>query len=214
MKKAVLLLTFNRLNYLIHVFEAVRQAKPPRLYIASDGPRPSKEGEKEKVEEVRNYLLSHVDWDCEVKTRFLETNSGGCAKGVSGAINWFFENEEDGIILEDDILPNSSFFSYCEKMLEHYENDKDVYSVVGYLPVADAKGDKTYGFATVSHCWGWATWKDKWKIFQQDISDFDEKIIDNISTNPHIKKYWNYIFEKQKNNLDSGKYYDLPLRCA
>lgn len=80
MKTAVLLLTFNRLDYLKEVFAAVVKAKPPRLYIASDGPRPEKVGEKEQIDKIRKYLLSHIGWDCEVKIRFLEQHSGGCAK--------------------------------------------------------------------------------------------------------------------------------------
>lgn len=109
MNTAILLLTFNRLDYLVSVFDVTAKAKPKRLYLASDGPRCDKHGEAEKVQEVRNYLLDNINWDCEVKTRFLEKNSGGCANGVSGAITWFFKNEEQGIILEDDCLPSQSF---------------------------------------------------------------------------------------------------------
>ena len=109
LETAVLFLVFNRLDTTKQVFEAIRKAKPPRLYIAADGPRESKEGEAEKVKAVREYVMSNINWDCEVKTLFRDKNLG-CKYAVSGAIDWFFENEEMGIILEDDCLPSQSFF--------------------------------------------------------------------------------------------------------
>jgi len=132
MKKAVLLVFFNRLDNLKKVFEQVRIAQPPRLYLASDGPRDNKVGEKEKVEGIRKWVLDHVDWKCDVKTRFLDKNSGGCAYGVSGAVTWFFENEKDGIILEDDCVPSQSFFPYCEELLDKYKDNKKVWHITGY----------------------------------------------------------------------------------
>lgn len=105
----VLFLVFNRLDTTKQVFEAIRQAKPPRLYVAADGAREEKKGEEQKVKAVREYILNNIDWNCEVKTLFRDKNLG-CKYAVSGSINWFFENEEMGIILEDDCLPSQSFF--------------------------------------------------------------------------------------------------------
>jgi hypothetical protein len=98
LKTPVLFLIFNRIETTKKVFEEIRKAKPPRLYIASDGPREHKVGESEKVKAVRDYVLNNIDWNCEVKTLFREKNLG-CGRAVSGAITWFFENEEMGIIL-------------------------------------------------------------------------------------------------------------------
>jgi GR25 family glycosyltransferase involved in LPS biosynthesis len=108
---------FNRLDTTKQVFEAIRQAKPPRLYVAADGAREA----KEKVKAVRDYIISNIDWECEVKTLFREQNFG-CKMAVS---SWFFENEEMGIILEDDCLPSQSFFWFCEELLERYEGWHD-----------------------------------------------------------------------------------------
>jgi hypothetical protein len=105
----ILFMVFNRLDTTYKVFEQLRKIAPQKLYIASDGPRNNRENEKERVEAVREYVLKSIDWDCEVKTLFREENLG-CGKAVSGAITWFFENEEMGIILEDDCLPSISFF--------------------------------------------------------------------------------------------------------
>ena len=119
---AVLFLVFNRLKTTKQVFKAIRKAKPPRLYIAADGARIDQKDESKKVIEVREYISSNIDWECEVKTLFRERNHG-CKLAVSEAIDWFFENEEMGIILEDDCLPSQSFFWFCEELLEKFKND-------------------------------------------------------------------------------------------
>ena len=118
---AVLFLVFNRPDTTRQVFEAIRKAKPPRLYVAADGPREDHPGEDEKVREIRDYVMNNIDWDCEIKTLFRDKNLG-CKYAVSGAITWFFENEEMGIILEDDCLPSQSFFWYCEELLKKYKD--------------------------------------------------------------------------------------------
>ena len=109
----VLFLVFNRLDTTKQVFESIKRAQPPRIYISSDGPRNNVDGENEVVEIVRNYILENIDWDCEVYTLFRDRNLG-CKYAVSEAITWFFKNEEQGIVLEDDCLPIESFFWYCE----------------------------------------------------------------------------------------------------
>ena len=125
LKTAILFLVFNRLDTTKKVFKAIRQAKPPRLYIAADGARANKKGECKNVQLVRDYIMQNVDWDCDVKTLFRDKNLG-CKYAVGGAITWFFETEEQGIILEDDCLPSQSFFWYCEELLDRYKEDKSL----------------------------------------------------------------------------------------
>lgn len=207
MKKAVLLITFNRLEPTKKVFEQIRIAKPPRLYLASDGPRQKVDGEAEIVNNVRDYLLKHIDWDCEVKTRFLDTNSGGCKYGVANAVSWFFENEQDGIILEDDCVPNQSFFIFCEELLDKYKNNKRIWHIAGDAPYEDLDTIETYYFAKVQHCWGWATWADRWKYFKFEINDYDENNIKKFSKRKEVQKYWlNILNQMKKNKIDSWAY--------
>ena len=114
-KTPVLFLVFNRPDTTIRVFEAIRQGGPRRLYVAADGPRANRAGEADKVAKVRG-IVTAVDWPCVVKTLFQENNLG-CKQAVSRAITWFFENEESGIILEDDCLPHPDFFRFCDELL-------------------------------------------------------------------------------------------------
>ena len=205
---AVLFLVFNRLDTTKQVFEAIREAKPPRLYIAADGARESKNGEDEKVKEVREYILNHVDWKCEVKTLFREQNYG-CKMAVSGAIDWFFENEDMGIILEDDCLPSQSFFWFCEELLDRYKDDMRVGQISGdNFQKGIKRGHADYYFSIYNHIWGWASWANRWKNYDVNLSQIkNTKFIDEILRNTKYKKYWKDIFNTMKQQkIDTWDY--------
>src|SRR5690606_37527202 len=116
MTPPVLFLVFNRPGTAQAVFEAIRTAKPPRLYVASDGPRASKDGEVAAVQRSRA-LAAKVDWECKVHTLFRDENLG-CRRAVSGALDWFFGQEESGVVLEDDCVSSPSFFPFADELLE------------------------------------------------------------------------------------------------
>jgi len=167
MRSPILFLVFNRPDTTCQVFEAIRAAKPPKLYVAADGPRLNRKGERERCEEVRQ-IATAVDWDCELKTLFHDENLG-CKMGVSGGINWFFENEEEGIILEDDVLPIPSFFTYCDELLERYRHDDRVGVISGCNLISNHFLQKeSYFFSRYNHVWGWASWRKAWQHY--DIS--------------------------------------------
>lgn len=209
-KKALLFLVFNRPETTAQVFEAIRKAKPHRLYVAADGPRPGRNGEAEKVAKVRQ-IATAVDWPCEVKTLFRNKNLG-CKHAVSGAITWFFENEEQGIILEDDCLPHPDFFMFCENLLNLYAEDVRVAVITGNnFQNGHKRGDASYYFSKYNHCWGWATWRRAWRHYQGDISFWPEwKHSDDWmkkTPDPLERRYWENIFEQvRKNRIDSWAY--------
>ena len=176
MKTPVLFLVFNRPDTTKQVFEAIRQAQPPRLYIASDGHRSDREGEWEKVKTVRDYVVNNIDWDCEVKTLFREKNLG-CRIAVSTAISWFFENEEQGIILEDDCFPDQSFFPFCEELLWKYQDDKRIMMITGTNSLGTWKSElQSYHFSIYGSIWGWATWKRAWNLYFKKYFHFKKNI--------------------------------------
>ncbi len=206
----VLFLIFNRLETTKQVFEIIRNASPRKLYLASDGPRDNRIGEKEKVEEVRKYVLESIDWDCELKTLFRDKNLG-CGKAIGEAIAWFFENEERGIILEDDCLPSQSFFSYCQELLEKYKDDTRIYHIAGYNPLIYTKIPYSYYFARIQHCWGWATWKRAWKHYNFDIANLKDfiqtKKINTIFNRSVDRHYWLDIFNRmERHEIDTWDY--------
>ena len=171
MESPILFLFFNRSDTSVKVFERIRVARPPRVYLACDGARGNVEGEGAKVEALRSRLLSMIDWDCSIETRFLDVNAG-CGLAVSGAIKWFFEHEPEGIILEDDCLPCSSFFSYCDTMLERYRDDSGVVSVSGsnvFEASVVAPAEQNYYFSRYPLMWGWASWRRAWQHYDFEV---------------------------------------------
>ena len=165
-KVPVLFLTFNRLPHAQRVFERIAQYRPAKLYLASDGPRSRVPGEHETVDQIRKFLSTNIDWDCELFTLFRPTNLG-CKMAVSEAITWFFDQEELGIILEDDCLPHPSFFDFCGSMLKAYRNDTRIMQVTGtnFLGQYTPSPQHHYFFSKYGGIWGWASWRRAWNHF-------------------------------------------------
>ena len=152
----ILFLIFNRPEVTFAVFEQIQKIQPKYLFIAADGPRNYKENELCKA--TRD-VVQKIDWDCELKTLFRNENLG-CAKNVSSAIKWFFDHVEKGIILEDDCYPDLSFFSFCEELLNYYDNNDRIMAISGFNAQLGIKRTKhSYFFAEIPLVWGWATWR-------------------------------------------------------
>lgn len=165
-KIPVLLLTFNRLDTTKRVFNLVAQYRPDKLYLASDGPRAHVRDEHHKIQQIRQFLTGNIDWECEVKTLFRPTNLG-CKLAVSEGISWFFEHEDCGIILEDDCLPDLSFFNFCAAMLTAYRDDTRIMQISGTNFIGRYAPDPQYSyfFSKYGGIWGWASWRRAWKHF-------------------------------------------------
>ena len=200
MRSPVLLLVFNRPETTARVFEAVRAARPPRLYVAADGPRPGRQDDAARCAEARR-VATAVDWPCEVKTLFREGNLG-CGLGPAGGIDWFFENEGEGIILEDDILPLPSFFPYCDELLERFRHDDRVGAIAGSNPISyRSTTPDSYFFSRHVRIWGWATWRRAWKHYDFHMRAWpewrDQGGLASISDGSRrFESYWRQIFER------------------
>jgi hypothetical protein len=193
----VLFLIFNRPEPTRQVFETIRAYQPSKLYVAADGPRSEKTGEWRLCSDTRE-VLKQVDWECEVKTLLRDQNLG-CGTAVSEAINWFFDQEEEGIILEDDCLPDPCFFTFCEEMLDRYRDHPEVGSVSGdnFLP-RSLHIEQPYGFSKYVQIWGWATWRRFWKNYDFRLAgDWREwmEIIDRTNPVQNQSRYWFQIFK-------------------
>lgn len=161
----ILFLVFNRPETTQKVFERIRTLQPKYLYVAADGPRKGNTKDEHSCQAVRA-IFDKIDWNCELITLFRKENLG-CGRGVSGAIDWFFNQVEAGIIIEDDILGDLSFFSYCEFMLKKYKHDKRIWHINGFVPVElnQESPSQNYFFTKYPMIWGWATWKDRWESY-------------------------------------------------
>lgn len=168
----ILFLIFNRPDETFAVFNEIKKVKPAKLYIASDGPR--SETELSAVNSARD-VVNNIDWECQVETLF-RTENLGCKMAVSSAINWFFEHEEMGVILEDDCLPGESFFTFCEKMLKKYYYDNDMMMISGtnFLYGDFSEFKNGYAFIKYYTIWGWATWRRAWSKYDIHMNSWPE----------------------------------------
>lgn len=206
----ILFLIFNRPEVTQKVFERIREVKPEKLYVAADGPRKDKNGEDLLCKQTRA-IINLVDWQCEVFTLYRDTNLG-CGKGVSEAITWFFNHEEMGIILEDDVLPNISFFDYCTTMLHHYKSDSKVMHINGCnFQQGVKRSDGSYYLSAFPHVWGWATWRRAWKSYDFNLSDlnyfYNLKKLNYYFKDKAVKEHWYEIFFKMNRKwMDTWDY--------
>lgn len=194
----VILLVFNRPALTRKLLERVALARPGRLLIVADGPRPDRVGEASRCEEVRR-IASEVSWPCEVMTNFAPENLGCRARIVSG-LNWAFSHVEEAIVLEDDILPDLSFFRFCQEMLERYRDDPRVNMITGFNHGADrAATPYSYFFSELTHIWGWATWKRAWQHYDEQLSTWPEVrasgLLGEIFPKKSALRYWTTIFD-------------------
>lgn len=188
---------FRRPSLTRQVFSAIRQAKPPRLFVVADGPRNEKE--KNLCEQTRE-ITKLIDWDCEVLRNYSNTNLG-CRNRISSGLDWAFGHVEEAIILEDDCLPHPSFFNYCESLLKRYRSDNRVMVISG-SNFQEGKGETPYSyyFSKYNHCWGWATWSRAWKHWTFDKSKWaefrDAGLMKSICSETKESDYWTHIFNK------------------
>lgn len=179
----VLMVFFNRAAPLKQVFEAVRAAKPSKLFLAQDGAREGNNSDPEEINKCRQ-IVSEIDWDCEVFYNYSDINLG-CGKRMSSAISWAFESVDRLMILEDDCVPGEDFFPFCEELLEKYKDDSRIcfISAMNQLGKYNNFNSDSYIFCNSGAIWGWATWKRQWEMY-----DFEMSFVDRIDAFEKLKK--------------------------
>lgn len=177
-KTPILYLAFNRLDMVKKTFPQVAKIKPSHLFISCDGPRPEVKNDNQKVEDVRKYIKQKINWNCNTNFLFNKNNLG-CKNAIIQAINWFFNNVEKGIIIEDDCLVDKDFFKFCDEMLTRYKNDDRIMHIGGSNNISNPKSKDSYLFSSFCGIWGWATWKRAWKLYDQNIKLWPKYIKQN-----------------------------------
>ncbi len=198
MNVPVLLITFNRPKETSRVLEALRLVQPSRLFVASDGPRPSRTTDFARCAEVRKLVETLVDWPCEIQTLFQNQNLG-CRRGVVAAISWFFEHVSEGIILEDDIVPDPTFFQYQEELLTRFRDDTRVMCVSGHQALGRAPWVESYRFSRFAAIWGWGTWKRVWDQYEPLAESYfqlgGQEPIRKFLKKPQLVAWWHQNLE-------------------
>ncbi|MCW7493186.1 hypothetical protein ND861_10920 [Leptospira sp. 2 VSF19] len=201
MNLSVLIIAFNRPDLFSKLLAKVVSVNPTQIYISIDGPREDREGERKRVEEVIA-IAKQNSLSSKIILKINEKNLG-CAEGVSSAISWFFQNEEKGIILEDDCYPNESFFAYCELLLNMYENDNRIGMISGnnfFFSQYSIK--ESYYFSKYFHIWGWASWRRAWEGYE--LRTFDKVEIENTVNSIFKSKKERAFWVKQITNAFMG----------
>ncbi len=195
----ILLVIFNRPDKIKVLIESLSMVKPKQIFIFADGPRGNVETDEARCIAARLAAKEAITWECEVKTNFLEENVG-CDSAVPMAIDWFFDNVEAGIILEDDCIPHPSFFSFCTELLEKYKDDEKVMHISGNnFQNGIKRGDASYYFSLYTHSWGWATWKRAWQHFRPAVTELKEagakEVVERQTLSNKAKRFWQKHFE-------------------
>lgn len=196
-KIAILFLIFTREENSIKSFKSIQHYKPEKLYIAADGPRKNKIGEDVLCKKTREAILNRIDWDCEIYTLFREENLG-CAEAVYSAISWFFENEEYGIIIEDDIIVSKDFYLLCEQLLPLHKENQEIMQISAQNRSMKYQSSNKYSFHKMPIIWGWATWRRAWNKMDMTMSAWPSypkrKLFHDYGIFQGIMMlhYWNY----------------------
>jgi hypothetical protein len=199
-KSPVLFIIYKREGTTSRVFEAIKKAKPKKLYVSANASNPHKADDKEKVNATRR-IIDQVDWDCEV-IKLFHTDHMLVQHSISRALKWFFSEEKEGIVLEDDCVPNMSFFKYCDELLEKYRYDKRIGRISGSNSrLGHFAEEYSYYFSQFGHSWGWASWHDRVLDFDLEMKNWDEikkkDILKHVLVNKKTRQSWYNRFEIQ-----------------
>jgi hypothetical protein len=195
----VLMIVFNRPDHTSKVFERIREAQPRRLFVAADGARKGNASDAESTAETRR-IATTVDWPCEVRTLFRDENLG-CKTAIKTCLDWYFEQVEEGIVLEDDCVPEPTFFRYAAELLDKYRHDDRIATIAGtnYL-LESQKFDSSYYFTKYLFVWGWASWRRVWRQYDFKMASWpkfrDEGRLHRVFPNVRSLRYWTWIFDR------------------
>lgn len=199
----ILLTVYRRVDTTEKTLNAIRQVRPRQLFVIADGARNAEE--KIKCDAARA-VVDQIDWECEVKKNFSEVNMN-CGPRIASGLEWVFGQVDRAIILEDDCLPDESFFYYCQELLEKYKDNPKIMQIAG---LNTQQGNKkfncpdSYYFSQVAQTWGWATWQRAFNTYEFFLESWEEirktDKLKKILPNYAVREYWSNLFDNIKDN--------------
>lgn len=205
----IALFIFNRPSCTKQLVDAIAVVKPARLFVIADGPRNNNDDDIELCAKTRD-VIDRIDWPCAISKQYAQSNIG-CRDSIPSGLHWVFEQVDECIILEDDCIPQPSFFFFCEELLTHYKNDEKIMTIGGHRSDGPNEfGTESYFFSKYPSVWGWATWKEKWAKYDLQILEWNKLkdstwLLDRLQSKEEID-YWSRMFDKMREGLDTWDY--------
>jgi len=201
-KNPVLYCCYNRINYVKMTLPKLKSLKIKKLYISIDGPKDKRD--KLKCKKIVSYVKS-LSFDFPVRYKIRKKNLG-CKYGMASAIDWFFENEEQGLIIEDDIICSEDFVKFCDLMLKKYKKNKNIMMVGGTNYNKFKDFSSKFFFSKHFLVWGWATWKSAWKNYDVEMLKWNNEKIRKKIKKKH--SHDEYLFLENRFNELHNNYKD------
>lgn len=209
MNTPVTIIIYNRYKNTIKLFDVLKKIEPSQLFVIADGPKENDVEDEKNIMQTRS-ILDSIDWDCNVTKIYREHNLG-LEKNITLGLNEVFSNVQETIILEDDCIPNESFFQFCTELLKHYKDNKEIVQISGTKYIPNEIRYHSYYYSKYSIEWGWATWKDRWERYDALMEGWPnmrkKKDFRDLFSSNKTYKYWRYIFDNcYKGNINSWAY--------
>jgi len=203
MNTPVVIFIYQRTNNWTALARVLSQVKPLTIYLVADGPKNSME--KIETDKARVGLESLINWQCQIHKNYAKTNLGLKERFRTG-IDWVFQSTDRAIFLEDDCIPDPTFFKFCDELLDKYKDDERIFSISGNnFQFGKSRSKDSYYYSKYPHIWGWATWKRSWDKYDGNISDWGDRRksdwLRDSTSGFIISKFWKYIFDR----LSAGK---------
>ena len=208
----ILFLLFNRPELTAKVFERIRMIRPRRLFVAADGPRVGSDSDFRNCASAR-LITQNIDWQCDVKYRFLEKNYG-CRRAVSGAIDWFFSQVSEGIILEDDCFPSADFFHFCSAALKKYRNNEKIMHINGTVHAPPALLTHDAWFSRYALVWGWASWARAWQKYDPVLLNYPFDKLKEVFSESEKSSRWRELLTSVQQNKAGFDTWDFQWSAA
>lgn len=211
----VVLFIYKRQTNFLAIFRVLRQVKPRKLYLISDGPHSP--DDQALIDETRQTVEGLIDWPCQISKNYSSHNLGLKARFKSG-IDWVFKSETQAIFIEDDCIPDHSFFPYCDELLKRYAHEHQVATISGdNFLFGNPPVNESYYFSRYPLIWGWATWKRAWQGYDPDLRSWNlsrpNPWLRQYLNNNLITLYWTLIFNHVKKGVINTWDYQLTYHC-
>ncbi|MCG9879923.1 MAG: glycosyltransferase family 2 protein [Bacteroidia bacterium] len=215
-KVPIVLIVYNRLKQTQIVVSRILESNPSQVFLIADAPKKDKDDDHAKCQAVLEFL-ERTNWNCQVFKNYAQTNLG-CKKRISTGLDWVLSQVESAIILEDDCLPDRSFFPFCEELLEKYRDDQRIFAISGdNFQDGKQRTDYSYYYSLYSHCWGWATWRRAWQHYDVEMKLWEAirngDWLDDVLQNKAAVKYWKHKFQQTYTGKFDTWDYQWTLSC-